>query len=331
MGNYMSTTTVPATVPATVPTTVPATVPATTQPAALDLMLQTIDLQNNILTFGQNIPEQIFNTQMSTSTMFVPTTTRMPTNTKQQVSVSTAPFKNIENFTNNSLLSNPIILAQSNYPEIKNYIDSYNASIALLNDPNDINKTNFNTYLYIQNQKLENLKTNLDKLSDNSKYNSNKNNKPIKAFKSLNNSVILNTETYLDPTNSNNTREIRNGDDDVEYPNYLIYGNNGCLEYKPASEKPTTAASWNFQACNANNPNQIFYANQINNLKTYNEFIPDANNHINSFDNIKGGFYIVNPSTSKNQCLQLNNDGLTIMPCNLDVSQRFKPMLHNVL
>ncbi len=62
----------------------------------------------------------------------------------------------------------------------------------------------------------------------------------IKSFKSMNNSQSFNVELYnnKNPNNSNN------------YPNYLVYGNNGCLEYEKQNGKEPS--KWNFKSCDAN-------------------------------------------------------------------------------
>ena len=42
--------------------------------------------------------------------------------------------------------------------KIENYGDSYNKSIALLEDPNQMSKAAFDTFLHIQNKKINQLK-----------------------------------------------------------------------------------------------------------------------------------------------------------------------------
>ena len=88
------------------------------------------------------------------------------------------------------------------------------------------------------------------------------------------------------------------------------------------------------KSCNANNPNQQFITNQINSLDKYNAPITDKNNSsylLKDSKNTQFGFYVVNPSTANDQCLQLNNDGISVMPCNMDSSQRFGTNYNTVL
>ena len=42
-------------------------------------------------------------------------------------------------------------------------------------------------------------------------------------------------------------------------------------------------------------------------------------------------FNVINPVDEQDKCLQLNNDGLSVMPCSLDLSQRFRESYFTVL
>ena len=228
-----------------------------------------------------------------------------------------------EGFTNMS----SIILNPQNFSEINKYSKTYNKNVALLDDPNNMTASAFNTYIYLQNKKLNNLRGELNTLQ--TYIQKNKTTKTdIKAFKSMNNSQMLNVELYKE--NNNNNSNI--------YPNYLIYGNNGCLQYEPntsnnnsTNNKPPT---WSFKSCDSNEPKQQFISNKINSLETYNSYITNPLNkssRITDSSNILFGFNVINPISSQDQCLQLNNDGLSVMPCTLDFSQRFKPSYTTVL
>lgn len=240
-------------------------------------------------------------------------------------------FTNIN--TENSIYLAPI----NNNSEIINYEKSYNNAISLLEDPNQMTKTAFDTYIHIQNNKLNTLTQNLQNLNKNI----NTNIPPVvKGIKSINNSKILNVEEYPNPTARNNGMPTSySGNRSAKYPNYLIYGNNGCLQFSPSPTNisPTatnfSAPSWSFKSCDSNNANQQFNFNQINTLAQYNKPITNSNNSrylLNDSSNTQYGFYIVNPSSTFDQCLQLNNDGLSIMPCTMDSSQRFKQMYNYI-
>jgi len=227
-----------------------------------------------------------------------------------------------------------IVLPQNiNSNELNNYVNSYNNNMSLLDDPNQLNKVAFDTYIHIQDKKINDLQTNLATLQK-SMVNNNKFPAQIKGLKSMSNAQMLNIEPYPDPTLANNGQDLTyKGNNAKKYPNYLIYGNNGCLQYTP---QPTgsVAPSWNFQSCNSNNPNQQFYTSQITNMEQYNAPITNPNNQnylIKDSNSSQYGFYIVNPSVASDQCLQLNNDGLSVMPCNMEAAQRFRPSYHSIL
>ena len=241
--------------------------------------------------------------------------------------------KTEEQFTNMS----SIILNPQNFSEINKYSKTYNKNVALLDDPNNMTASAFNTYIYLQNKKLNNLKDELNTLQ--SYIQKNKTiQTDIKAFKSMNNSQMLNVELYKENNNNSNNDYVNQNNNSNIYPNYLIYGNNGCLQYEPNTTKNNSTdnkpPTWSFKSCNSNEPKQQFISNKINSLETYNSYITNPLNEssrITDSSNILFGFNVINPIASQDQCLQLNNDGLSVMPCTLDFSQRFKPSYTTVL
>jgi hypothetical protein len=223
-------------------------------------------------------------------------------------------------------------------PDLKTYQDIYTKSVALTDDPNNYNQVAFDTYMYLQNKKINGLQSSINSLK--SQIGTSKQ-PPIKAFRNMENSHILNLEEYPNPSTPNNGQpSTYKGNGSTQYPNYLIYGNNGCLQYNPASSSPnqnplkSAPANWSFTSCNASKPNQQFYAKQITSKTEYNNPIKDPKNasyKISDPSSTNMGFYVVNPRGMSDQCLQLNSDGLSVMPCNMDSSQRFKPMYRNAL
>lgn len=216
-------------------------------------------------------------------------------------------------------------LANTNTPELKDYVDAYNKSVALLDDPNQLNQSAFDTYMHLQNKKINELRDAINTFPTKSAIQ-----QPIKAIKNLKTSQSLNVEEYPDPTNHNSTQPATyRGNGATAYPNYLIYGNNGCLQYN----KTANSGTWAFQPCNSNLPEQRFNMTQINTMDDYNNKITDTANQsykIADSNSVIMGFYVVNPETANNQCLTLNPDGLSVMPCNIDASQRFKPFYHSI-
>jgi len=228
----------------------------------------------------------------------------------------------IEDFTNTPL-------ATETNQETNNYVKSFNNSLSLLDDPNNMNKAAFDTYLHIQDTKIASLKSNLNNLKKKASENMT-NNTPIKGIRSMYNSAILNVEEY--PDSNNNSV-------DKKKSKYLIYGNTGCLQYEPAYDprfqrSNQYGSSISFRPCDANETKQQFNINQINNLDQYNFRINDKNNSlykINHKSNVNFGFYSVNTFNIPDQCLQLNNDGISVMPCNMNSEQRFSTNYHSVV
>jgi hypothetical protein len=242
---------------------------------------------------------------------------------KMQNSVSSSSVSIKEPFDN----INPILLNSKTYPKLDDYTNIYNNNIALLDDPNNDTKNTFNAYISLQDNKIQTLRTELDDLQK--RIQNNKFNKPnIQAIKSIDNSQILNLEPY----------SLENKNISSEYPNYLIYGNNGCLQYEKSSidnNNVLQPSTWSFKSCNANEPKQQFIPNQVNYLSNYNYYIQDPSNKnyiLNDANTTTLGFYIMNPITSPNdQCLQLNNEGISVMPCNMTNSQRFKTLYSTII
>jgi len=271
---------------------------------------------------------QLPRTTPTTTTTPITTTpsTTTPSTTTQSITPSTTtpsttPANRFQNIGSSKIHEGFAIgsLPNNNIPELKDYVTAYNESVALLDDPNNLNQLNFDTYIHLQDKKLAELNKLITDIQTTQKENGNQN-KPIKAIRNLNTSTILNVEEYSDSTNGNGA---------VNYPNYLVYGNNGCLQYNIGTSKQNPS-SYSFQPCNANNANQRFTMQQIRNKDDYNARISDPTKQINNDDTVIMGFYVVNPEVDQNQCITLNNSGLTVEPCDMYASQRFKPYYHSV-
>jgi len=249
-------------------------------------------------------------------------------------STTTTTSQSISRFENVNPVSDyytpPFYLANTNTPEVKDYVDAYNKSVALLDDPEQANQAKFDTYIHLQNKKIADLQSAINSFPTQGNIQN-----PIKAIKNLKTSSSLNVEEYPDPTNTNTKQPstyIGNGAS--RYPNYLIYGNNGCLQYnKGTARNANEPSTWSFQPCNSNLAQQRFNMSKVNTMEDYNAKITDPANKnykIADTNSVIMGFYVVNPETDNNQCLTLNNDGLSVMPCNIDASQRFKPFYHSI-
>lgn len=251
-------------------------------------------------------------------------------NAIKQINLSNS---NIEEFTiqqkSPDLYFSPIYIPTNGSPELDDYTTAYNNSIALLDDPRHMSQANFDAYIHMQDNKIAQLQSQISSFSTNTTPQKN----PIRSIKNLKTSVGLNLEPYHDPAIQNNLSNTYAGNGAPTYPNYLIYANNGCLQYIPHDTNNNLPASWSIRPCNSNLAGQRFNMQQINNIDKYNLLITDPNNasyKITDPNSAIFGFYVVNPEGYNEQCLQINNDGLSVMPCNMDSTQRFKPYYHTI-
>lgn len=249
-------------------------------------------------------------------------------------SSTTAPSKSTyEAFTiqhqTPDLYQTPIYISPNGSPELDDYISAYNKSVALLDDPNRMAQANFDAYIHLQDNKIANLQSAIASFPTNAPPKNN----PIRAIKNLKTSTGLNLEPYPDPATQTSFPTTYKGNGATKYPNYLIYTNNGCLQYAAADASTKAPATWTVQPCNSNLGGQRFNMQQVGNMDQYNKLITDPNNasyKITDPNSTIFGFYVVNPEGQSDQCLQLNGDGLSVMPCNMDASQRFKPYYHSI-
>jgi hypothetical protein len=290
--------------------------PATTKELMNQQLAKNIsNLQNTIINTAQANANAVSN--ITLNALAVPT-------------VPTA--SNIEGFTIQQPLDvyqKPLYIPPNSAPELDDYISAYNKSVALLDDPNRLSQANFDAYIHLQDNKIKQLQSAISSFPTNSTQQNN----PFRSIKNLKTSQSLNLEPYPDPATQTNLPNYYVGNGASTYPNYLIYTNNGCLQYTPGDSTNKSSATWEVRHCNSNLPEQRFNMQQVNNMDQYNAFITDSNNasyKITDPNSSIFGFYIVNPEGNGDQCLQFNGDGLSVMPCNMDSSQRFKPYYHSI-
>ena len=229
-----------------------------------------------------------------------------------------------------NLYQTPQYIPTNGSPELDDYISAYNKSVALLDDPNRLSQANFDAYIHLQDNKIAKLQSAISSFPTNAPQQNN----PFRSIKNLKTSGSLNIEPYPDPATQTNLPNYYVGNGAPTYPNYLIYTNNGCIQYVPSDAASKEPATWAVRSCNSNLSGQRFNMKQVNNMAQYNALIMDPNSasyKITDPNSSIFGFYIVNPEGYGEQCLQLNGDGLSVMPCNMDSSQRFKPYYHSII
>ena len=323
-------------------------------------------------------PTTTYHQTTAPSTTYPQTTA--PSTTYPQTTAPLARFANIENFNNhinksqntfqntfqntnqstsrsnfdnipapqmppllNSNSANDFLLSESTSPDINTYIQPFNSSVGLMDDPLNMQKYAFNMYLSLQNDKLNTLNTQLTSLEkQNKQFKTANSSYPIKSVKNTASALSLNVDEYtsrgistsnynasasLKPASStfingtNTCTPINNSENNY----YLLYANNRCLSYDdPNSE-------YAFQPCNANDPMQQFYINPVNTQCDYNHF---ACTKIGSASSVKMGFNVITPRTNSGKCVTTYPDNrVTVEPCTLTGSnnQKFQTFYKNIL
>ena len=104
----------------------------------------------------------------------------------------------------------------------------------------------------------------------------------------------------------------------------MVFGNGKCLSFKKTKNNEDKLVNeYKFVDCNRQEQEQLFKIDKVYNKNQYNNKINNPIHQITStkFDTM--GFYAVSPKDDLKECLTLNNDGLTIQPCDLNSNQRY--------
>lgn len=75
--------------------------------------------------------------------------------------------------------------------------------------------------------------------------------------------------------------------------------------------------------CLANNPDQQFKLHKVEDVDGYKLLTNSSTNELPHYDN-EYPFYLITPKNNEKLCLQTEDDGVSIQPCNLNISQRWK-------
>jgi hypothetical protein len=236
----------------------------------------------------------------------------------------------------------PFTLSERITPDVNTFIPPFNDSIGLLDDPLNRKKMAFDMYIKLQNDKLASLNDQLTILEAKAKVPVNNSN-VIKSIKNSATSLSFNVDEYNSsgistsnykssipsprPTTSSSTTCTPINNRDSNY--YLVYGNNGCLAYDTNAKNSTP---YYFAPCDSNDIKQKFYFNNVKDVCTYNNFMINDVDKINTTSSVKLGFNVVTPASDIKQCLTAKPDSITIQPCTLDNTQKFqefyKPILY---
>jgi hypothetical protein len=218
-----------------------------------------------------------------------------------------------------------------------NVFDKYLTTDVYDNILSDINTSPHNQLLKsnimseIQHKKINNLKSQIALLEIDKNNNKNTD---IKAVKNYNNNRILNVEKRKNYTESDSLDK------------FIIYANGGCVAYDPTQytnlspingkKDNETYKQVSFKPCNAKDETQLFVMNHINNIDNYNKYA-NMSNDLSllplSKDTVTASslnYYLVNPVSSPEMCLNFNDSGLSVQPCNMSLSQKYSTINHHV-
>lgn len=194
-------------------------------------------------------------------------------------------------------------------------VNNHNEILNLIDDPSrnkDIKMKISQDYQDMKICDLEQEVARLEKLSNKNSNKSNKqiNSKEIKGVQSFSNSQVLNV--YPGKKSENDTS------------NFLIFGNAGCLAFNQNKEEDGKKINqYDFVHCNVQNDQQQFNIHEIKSLEDYNNTVSSPIDKLSSNRFVDMGFKVVKPQGQDNECLTLNENGLTVEPCTLDTDQRF--------
>lgn len=169
-----------------------------------------------------------------------------------------------------------------------------------------VENDSFNKYQESQDTRITNLVNKLSDLEKRYKH-PNKPQAQIRSIKSNNNGMKMSVIPLADNR-------------------HMVKMNSGCLSCD-------SVGNYKVVHCDINNPEQHFELHEIYNQNSYNvnlePGVPKINNNDNN-KNIKYPFNLVKSVTNGN-CVQNNNNNLSVQPCNAKTSQRWLGLEENKL
>lgn len=197
------------------------------------------------------------------------------------------------------------------------HVMEHNKIMNEINNKENLTDMKFNISQYVQDSKINNLEqelANIERMKQiQSVYNIDYNDtNEIKSISNYDNTKSMNV--YL-PEDIDPKRE--------ELHEYMVFGNGKCLEFKKQPDGTKMVNEYKFVDCNRNDDTQLFKIDKIRDIKNFNDKVDNPFYKIKSSENDVFGFHTLSPKLHTTQCITLNDDGLTIQPCNLQVEQRF--------
>lgn len=231
------------------------------------------------------------------------------------------------------------ILNSDKYSQFDKYLtlDAYNNIIDNINSPSHNELLKSTIISEIQHKKLNKLNNQISLLPTNPTTDNN-----VKAIKNYGNSKILNVEKRMKYTE----------DTTDKLDKYIIYGNNGCLSYDTVSPEskytiPNGVSSSidenykriSFKPCDAKDTKQLFIMDNIASASAYNRYVINPKPTLSSSTDVNTGlgYYFVRPvdnytsNEKNNMCLNFDNSGLSVQPCDMSINQKYSVINKHVM
>lgn len=229
-------------------------------------------------------------------------------------------------------------------PRFDDYHKLYQETKDKINKNNNSLLNQFIVDQYLQDVRVDKLKSDLSSLNqlvntdsevDNCPNPLNQSENAIKSIKSIKYGVSLNTHQVPNPDNKTDKKLVEPKKEDLPpgCPSYpveeaikpledplMIYINQGCLSYsasgKEVSDDVRARDNYWVELCQKRKPDQLFEINRIKNKDDYNKIIKNKKMHQTQDDSDKiYPFNVIQPKGNNKQCLTLNKNGLSVENC----------------
>ena len=206
----------------------------------------------------------------------------------------------IENTLSNAKLTN-----------MKNHLDKDTQIKQHIEDTEYVDDKLFQIKQHRQNNKLNNLEQKIEEYNEKL------------AEIGVDDIGIKSAKSQAEPVNLNMQR-ISEGET-PDNDEYIIFANNQCLSYDKDEESENT---YKLAFCNRSDPKLSFKVNSIGDVEEYNRHV-SGNDKITSDYVIGFPFSIIKPNNVGDKCLTLDEEGISVQPCNLSEYQMWHTSSYN--
>jgi hypothetical protein len=211
----------------------------------------------------------------------------------------------------NMLTSLENTIGKGNTTNVESHVEKESQVKQYLEDTESADNKLFQIKQHRQNNKMNQLETNIEKYNQTIK-DLGVDDDELRSMKSQSESVNLNIKRISD---------LGNNPDNGKY---LIFINNQCMSYENRGDVDTYSLAF----CNKSNPKLHFKIKSIGDVEEYNKHVSNVDK-ITSDYAIGFPFSIVKPDSVNDKCVSLDQEGLSVQPCNLSDYQMWHTSSHN--